>query len=254
MFNLLNTLSERLSTTNNKMAEMVDSFVIKNRLFVLSQTLSRIMHDVRAPLTSIFISTQMMEEDLPEAKDYIRDISISSEKISNILEEIVEFVKGSSPELYFDKYKSSEIVENIELYFKLLTKFKKLHLHIDNDAPEYYYLDIVRFRRLMENLIRNSINALNPDGNLYIKLYGRENYIKVSISDDGPGLPEEKIPFMFEPFKSGYPAKGKGIGLAICKKIVDDHGGSIVYKTSPEGGAQFDIELPIIVTESTINS
>ncbi|MBN2828891.1 MAG: ATP-binding protein, partial [Candidatus Cloacimonetes bacterium] len=119
-------------------------------------------------------------------------------------------------------------------------------LHWENNAPEFYYIDIVRFRRLMENLLRNSINALSNGGNIYLSFSGKEDYIKFSIRDDGPGVLPEKIPYIFEPFKCGTPTKGKGIGLAICKKIVDDHGGVIAYKKSKEGGAQFDVELPII--------
>ncbi len=247
MFNLLNTLSKRLSQTNNKIADMVDSFIMKNKLFTLSQTLSKIMHDVRVPLTSIFISSQLMADEFPEASEYIGEINKSAEKISYIIEEIVEFVKGNSTELYFEKYSSKTLFNEMEMYVKKLSEFKDIQIHWEGNAPEYYYIDIVRFRRLMENLIKNAVSAVGDKGNIYFDFNGREDYIKFSVKDDGPGISEDMLSSLYEPFRSNSPEKGKGIGLAICKKIVTDHGGTITYSNSDTGGAEFYVELPIIM-------
>ncbi len=247
MFNLLNTMSERLSQTNNKIAEMVDSFIMKNKLFTLSQTLSKIMHDVRVPLTSIFISCQLMSDEFPETSEYLGEINKSAEKISEIIEEIVEFVKGNQVDLYFEKYSTKQLFPAMESYIKKLSKFKNLTIHWDNNAPEHYYLDIVRFRRLFDNLAKNAVNAVADDGNIYLSFSGREDYIKFSIKDDGPGISEEKLTHLYEPFKTNSTQKGKGIGLAICKKIVNDHGGTISYSRADTGGAEFYVELPIIM-------
>jgi signal transduction histidine kinase len=100
------------------------------------------------------------------------------------------------------------------------------------------------------NLLRNSLEAIarQPTRELKVAVAAlSQSQVAVSIEDTGAGIPETEIKRIFEPFRS-FKESGSGIGLALCQKVVREHGGHITAENVPSGGARFRLSLPITGT------
>jgi signal transduction histidine kinase len=107
--------------------------------------------------------------------------------------------------------------------------------------------DPVSIRQVLHNLIKNALEAIGAKGLIEISLHrvqkNNTNFIEIALYDDGPGIKDEQIEQIFEPYVTTK-AKGTGLGLAIVKKIIEEHGGAIWVDTSRKVGAGFIIQLP----------
>ena len=109
-------------------------------------------------------------------------------------------------------------------------------------------LDTNRIRQLLINLIKNALEALedsNIKGCITLQTIVHANYVQLTIADNGPGIPTELLPRLFEPYVTSK-HKGTGLGLAIVKKIVEEHSGSISAHNNPEKGAMISIQFPLL--------
>ena len=122
--------------------------------------------------------------------------------------------------------------------------------------------DSGRFRQLLHNLIKNALEALadHPHGCITIVTQRIEEsgfpFVELRVSDNGPGFPAELLGTLFEPYVTTKP-KGTGLGLAVVKKIVEEHGGMIVAENGDEGACmviRLPLEMPVIGTEPEQNS
>jgi two-component system sensor histidine kinase HydH len=107
-------------------------------------------------------------------------------------------------------------------------------------APEAS-LDAERLRQALENVLRNAVQA--GPGKIRATLAGADGALVFTVRDHGPGIPPGEEQRIFEPFVTGR-TKGVGLGLAIAKRIVEQHGGRIRARNHPEGGAELEISIP----------
>jgi len=99
---------------------------------------------------------------------------------------------------------------------------------------------------VLANLIKNAREALGSGGHIWLSAVDKSQHgIELAVEDDGPGIPESVLADLFKPFHTTK-AEGTGIGLALCKKIVDEHGGQITAGRSARGGARIAIRLPSV--------
>jgi two-component system sensor kinase FixL len=115
------------------------------------------------------------------------------------------------------------------------------------DLPEVL-VDRVQVHQVLLNLIRNAFEAMTEGGKIFIKARREDLLICVSVEDNGPGIPAGTEETLFEPFVTSK-TSGMGMGLAICRTIVEAHGGRLWCETTPEGGAAFRFTLPIAETD-----
>ena len=106
--------------------------------------------------------------------------------------------------------------------------------------------DRERFRQVLVNLVENAAEALGgaPRRELCVRVAAANGHATLQLSDTGPGVPEDAMPRLFEPFFS-LKANGTGLGLAIAKRTLEAHGGRITAAIRPEGGMTFDVDLPL---------
>jgi len=125
----------------------------------------------------------------------------------------------------------SSIPENI----KVTTKLGEI-------AP--MLLDQEQIRRVFQNMILNASQAMSESGKLIIQTSKHDNSVEISFKDTGVGIPEENLTKIFTPLFSTK-AKGVGLGLAICRQIVEGHGGNITVKSKIGKGSTFTVKLPV---------
>ena len=111
-------------------------------------------------------------------------------------------------------------------------------------TTEAMMLDETKIRRVIDNLVRNAIQAMLDGGELQVRTYEENGVIMVDVSDTGDGIDPDKIDIIFQPFYTTKPA-GMGLGLTYCKEAVESHNGSIKVKSKLNQGTTFTISLPI---------
>lgn len=216
----------------------------------------RLAHEIRNPLTPIQLSAERLQRKLApglsEADGKI--LQRSTRTIVQQVEALKAMVKAFSD---YARAPSMQ-VESVDLN-ALMAEFAELYqagghgvrilLRLDERLPSVE-ADPGRLRQVLHNLIKNAFEALEGRAGGRLELGTRCaheagcRYAEVTVADNGPGLDQDLIPHLFEPYVTGKP-KGTGLGLAIVKKIVEEHGGMVWAENRTDGGARIVIRLPI---------
>jgi signal transduction histidine kinase len=111
-----------------------------------------------------------------------------------------------------------------------------------DDAPATWSLDAIRMRQVLENLLRNALQA-SKHGAVSARVFIESDKLVYIVDDDGPGFPADALENVFEPFFTTK-SRGVGLGLAVARRIVFMHGGTIGARNKTEGGAELKISIP----------
>ena len=147
----------------------------------------------------------------------------------------------------------SEIQETVRYAAKFVAEQalnKCIHLSIEMpDEPILLNVDRERIVHALYQLLHNAVRFTKPCGLINLKVEAADKFAIISIHDDGPGIPEKDIPFLFTRFgklyRSGEETHGSGVGLAIVKHIIDQHNGDIAVQSKVGEGSTFTIQIPI---------
>jgi two-component system sensor histidine kinase BaeS len=105
-------------------------------------------------------------------------------------------------------------------------------------------VDRYRLETALDSLIENAVRYTEEGGRIELAAYPDEESVVIEVRDNGPGIPDEELAYVFESFRSGSSRGGTGMGLAIVKAIVEAHGGAVSAENLPGGGASFRLRLP----------
>jgi PAS domain S-box-containing protein len=212
----------------------------------------RLAHEIKNPLTPIQLSAERLQHKLAE-KLSDADAEMLQRSTTTIVQQVVamkEMVDDFSEYAKPSKKQTAVIDlpglvrEVLALYvLKSGVKFKA-----DYDTGLLMIKgDPVSIRQVLHNLIKNALEAIDAKGLIEINLHrvqkNNTDFIEIALYDDGPGIKDEQMEQIFEPYVTTK-AKGTGLGLAIVKKIIEEHGGAIWVDTSRTVGAGFIIQLP----------
>jgi signal transduction histidine kinase len=207
------------------------------RLGVMGQMAAGIAHEIRNPLSSMKMTVQMLREGAKDAEAFdliLREI----ERLELIAAELT----GASQPLRKEAVKLDGVVDDVlEL---MRRRLEHLGVRVEKSyapVPEIL-VDVARFKRCVMNLVLNGAQAMPSGGPLRVAVAARDGRIRFAVTDGGAGVPAEVGARVFEPFVTTK-QDGVGLGLALTRRIVEDHGGAIGYDTAP-GGTTFWIELP----------
>jgi signal transduction histidine kinase len=193
-------------------------------------------------------------EDFP---DYLKTIHNEIFRCKTILKSLLEFARPSGGT--FREIDINELIKEVLLLLKHRTARLKhtLELNLNREVPKIY-ADAGSLRQLLMNLLLNAIYFTPEGGSIFIKtepdetsqergLTGCPRRIRLSVSDTGAGIPGDLIDKIFDPFFTTKPVgEGTGLGLTICHRIIEEHGGTIDVESEPGNGATFIITLPSI--------
>jgi two-component system sensor histidine kinase KdpD len=215
--------------------------------------LSAVSHDLRTPLTALVglsDSLAMTGESLPlnmkETAEAIRDEALRmSRLVSNLLD--MARLQAGDVRLRKDWQPLEEIVGSSLKHVETLLQGRSVRIALMPGLPLLEF-DAVLIERVLCNLIENAAKFTPADGQVTIEARRRDDFVVISVSDNGPGLVPGSEITIFEKFMRGQPESanaGVGLGLAICRSIVEAHGGRIWAENRSEGGARFVFTLPI---------
>ena len=214
----------------------------------------RIAHEIKNPLTPIRLSAERLRHKyLPtmnEEESQLLDRATHTivQQVENMKELVKAFADYARvPQLELRPVDLNGLINEVLELYRSSARPLLLEVNLDTRLGQIS-ADSGRIRQLIHNLVKNAIEAVEGD-DVRIKvttklLDGEMPQVELSVADNGPGIPEELLDKLFEPYVSTKP-KGDGLGLAIVKKIVEEHNGSLWAENLATGGARFNVRLPI---------
>jgi PAS domain S-box-containing protein len=249
---------EEIKDKNRILADKSEK--LEQLINVKNEFLGMVSHDLRNPLNSIFnISSSLLiaqtECFSEEQIDMLWHIKSCSKRLLLMVNDLLDLAAINAGKIHIikQKIKVKEMLNLDTLPLSLTREDKiKLDFNIEEDLPEIE-VDKFRFNQVLENLVVNAINYSEPNTAIKINACKLNDYLEISVVDQGPGIPEEEIKNIFKPFvfsKTSKERKTKstGLGLAITKKIIELHDGQILVESKPGEGAKFSVLLPLKTT------
>ncbi len=213
----------------------------------------RLAHEIKNPLTPIQLSAERLQRRLSSqlSAEYADMLQRATKTIVQQVEAMKEMVDDFSEYAKPPKKNnvSIDLPELIQGVLALYALKSGIAIHTQFAAePLIIQGDPVSIRQVLHNMIKNALEAINGKGNIDITVHrlqkNNTDFIEMALFDDGPGIKEEQIEQIFEPYVTTK-AKGTGLGLAIVKKIVEEHGGAIWVDANRSQGAGFILQLPV---------
>jgi two-component system, NtrC family, sensor histidine kinase HydH len=214
------------------------------QLAAVGQIAAGMAHEIRNPLTSIKMLIQTASEDGPGGlpHDDLGVIEREIRRVERSLQTFLDFARPPKPskaptDLATVVRETLELTRGRAAKQRVVVRFEPPFKTISVDA------DPIQLRQVLVNLVLNALDAMPGGGTLTIVLRADGPISEISVTDTGPGIAADFRHRLFEPFASTRET-GLGLGLVICRRIVEDHGGSIDGENLPGGGAKFTVKLP----------
>ncbi|MFQ5783100.1 MAG: PAS domain-containing sensor histidine kinase [Nitrosopumilus sp.] len=233
---LLKQNENLLDNIKSKSEELVKS----ERLATIGTMASRIAHDLKNPLTVMQTYSDMLTPEILAKLEY-RDkekwlrLQNSILDMNKIIEDVLDFVRTSE----IKKKKSPFLsilklaINHVKSSYGVKINFPEKDISVKCDAR--------KMEGVMSNLLNNAVHALDGQGEIDVTVSSDSEFVTIQVKDSGPGIPEENLEKVFEPMFTTKKI-GTGLGLVICKSIVEQHGGSISVSNKP---TTFTIRLPV---------
>lgn len=236
--NLINSINE-LSRELYKMENMRKNLT------------SDISHELRTPLTSIQTHLEAMIDGIWEpSKERLNSVNEEVIRLSHLVNQLKNLAKFDSYEdkLNLKNENLTQLIKNIIYNNESYALDKNIRIKYELEDVNAN-IDKEKISQVIINLISNAIRYTNLNGEILIKLYKKSDFIKIIVKDNGIGIPEESLDYIFERFYRVDKSRcrntgGTGVGLTICKSIVDLHKGKIEVKSKLNEGSEFIITLP----------
>ncbi|MEJ2142328.1 MAG: ATP-binding protein [Gammaproteobacteria bacterium] len=226
---------------------------------IKSLFLANMSHEIRTPMNGVLSMVQVLQTTQldTQQRSYIKAIERSSKTLLTLLDDLLDLSRIESGRLDISnkEFKTWDCLEDVLTQVEPLFEDKPLGFSIDvsNELPGYLIGDEVRIKQVIVNLISNAAK-FTDEGEVKVSVRGEEvginNYhLSIEVSDTGSGIPEDKQKRIFEPFQQLSPDrianKGVGLGLPICKKIIEAMKGELKVQSEPGKGSTFSIDLTL---------
>jgi two-component system nitrogen regulation sensor histidine kinase GlnL len=227
-----------------------------DRLSALGTVAQGLAHEIRNPLGGIKGAAQLLKASLADA-DQVRCTEIIVREVER-LDGLVEQLRslGTPPRLQVGPVNIHRVLNHVLTLQRQAPEWGGVALRTEFDPSLPAVAgDAAQLTQVFLNLVKNAVEAMGGHGDLTVTTRietryhvrrgrGRSQFLSVLVADDGPGIPERDQPKLFAPFFTTK-ARGTGLGLALCQRIVSEHGGTIAHEPRPGGGTCFRVTLPV---------
>ena len=224
---------------------------LKQHMQLQDDFVSTISHELRTPLGFIKgYSTSLLREDTSwdaeTQREFLTIIDEEADHLSLLIENVLESARLQSKTLplRFQPLRLDAVLRDVSA--RIRARYKELDVSLDLDSSTAIHADGVRIAQVFENMFTNAVKYA-PGAAIIVGLKQVGKSLIVTFTDNGPGIPAESLPLIFERFYRVRTDKatGTGLGLFICKQIIEAHRGKIWAESNPGQGTTFFIELPI---------
>ena len=236
-------------------AEQARKILVKMEAESLRNSLlSSVSHDLRTPLAVIAgAASSLLEPNLlsnETQREFLQTIVDESNHLALLVDNIIHITRLESGKVTVNKqwYPIEEVIGSALERMKKQLAGRPLKTHLPSDMP-LVKLDGILIGQVLVNLLENALKYTPHNSPIDIFTYVDNQQIKVEIADRGPGLKDEERILVFDKFYRGSAAtkgqRGVGLGLAICRAVIDAHNGRIWEENRPDGGARFIFTIPL---------
>ncbi len=234
-------------------ADREDRMIANSRLVSVGEMAAGVAHELNNPLTAVlgFSQLAMRQATDDTLKRDLESIADEAERAGRIIDNLLTFARSSEAN-------AAPQVLNVTESLQKILDLREYECRVNNVEVVTYFdtetpltrADSHRMEQVFMNLIGNSIHAIGENaghGTITVGVVHDQGRIRVSVTDDGPGISQVNQRKVFDPFFTTKPiGRGTGLGLSICRGIVEDHGGAIRVESALGRGTTFVVEIPII--------
>jgi signal transduction histidine kinase len=239
----------RLASTFNKMCESLQAaraeLIRRERIATIGRLASSIVHDLRNPLAAIYGGSEMLVDTEPTPEQTRRiaaNIYRASRRIMELLDDLMRVTRGKTKQV--EQWNAAELVESALAGLKEAAAAQSVRLILDIPPDLELAADRPRLEGVFLNLVQNALDVMPDGGKISISARREDPWVNFEVSDTGPGIAPEIRSQLFQPFISYGKKNGLGLGLALARQTMLDHGGDL-WASSEEGkGARFVLRLP----------
>jgi signal transduction histidine kinase len=226
--------------------EMADRLVEAER--IRRSMLTDIAHELRTPLTNVRCQLEAVQDGLlPPAAETIGSLTDEVLSLMRVIDDLQDLALAEAGRLRL-QIEPCDVALELQSLGRASERPEGPSIDVQAGSPLVARVDPKRFRQIVRNLIANAVAALPPAGHVTVSAAAAGENIRIQVLDDGPGVPPEHLPLVFDRYyrvmdresRSG----GTGLGLAIVKRLVELHGGTVTAAARPEGGMVFSLTLP----------
>lgn len=231
-----------------------------------SQFLATVSHEIRTPLNGIIGTSDLLKQKIenPEFRRYLEIICNSGDALLSMVNDILDFAKieAGRTDFEFTEFSVLRLVKQVSDLFSVKAQEKNLSLetYVDPELPVTLSGDSSQILRVLSNLVGNAVKFTSTGG-VFIRtsLERRDDgaaLVRFEVRDTGPGIEPSIRPLLFQPFNSfgagGKKHEGSGLGLSICKQLVEQMKGTIGFEPLEDGGTCFWFEIPLVIASRAV--
>lgn len=265
----LNTrISPEIGWRRDEIADLGNDFdhmasQLQNLMASQRRLLHDVSHELRSPLARLQVSIGLARQQPEQTQQTLDRIEHESERLDKLVGEVLTLSRleagvAPSTDEYVDVLELLDtVVDDARFEASALSRSVVLHSSDDNSLIIPAHGELLY--RALENVVRNAIHHTPPETTVTVTAYQNKltNTLHISVDDQGKGVPPEEIELIFEPFqrssKGMNDRHGYGLGLAIARRAIDSHSGSIRASNRAEDGLRISIELPLKATQAELN-
>ncbi len=227
---------------------------LKTTLSDLELFSNAVAHDLKTPGRQIALLADMLLEDLPvdtprETRELAAQIGDASRRLLQMTDELLDLSRLGKDSLNFSELTAAELLDNVLNDLRFNLRDEKIDIQVEVDPEIMLHVDSEKFKHVIKNIVENSCKYRSKERILNVLINVKRNLdsCEIEISDNGTGIEESMLDSIFLPFRraaNGDEVGGSGIGLAICKRIVELHDGTIYASSTKGDGTTICITLP----------
>ena len=214
-------------------------------------------HELKTPINVIGGYAELLDEGLygtptPKQREALQTIEEQTKVLTNLVNQLLDISRLEAGGLHLEMQDVvlHDLLARVERSFTVLARKKNIDFKVDieNSVPVTIVADADRLTdQVLGNLLSNALKFTPEGGTIRVRAWGQQNTLNIEVKDTGVGMPADQLPYIFDKFyQVGQHARtaGAGLGLAIAREIIDEHGGTITCDSQQDRGTTFRISLP----------
>ena len=243
---------EQLSREVNVLADRLQQTETMRQRFV-----SDASHELKTPLAAItLLADSIVQTDgmpISTVREFVYDIGREAERLRRVTQRLLELTRLNNPnEVKQERVDLRRLAEEAMKMLRPLAEERSVKLEYQLDRGCVVMADVDALHQVIFNLVENAIKYNVPEGQVLVLLYAQEGEACLLVDDTGIGIPEEKLPHIFDRFyrvdesRTGGDEGSSGLGLSIVKETVEKHGGRVSAERRENCGMRFSVMLPLV--------